>query len=246
MTNTSNGCSSNDNVLVSQDTITPIVSLNSATYTIDCNNPTVTFDASMTSGIGNTYAWSTTDGNILNGASTATPTVDLNGSYELQATSANGCSNLISAIVTVSIDTLSPTILIQTADTLTCLITSVNLDATNSQVGVTYNWSTNDGNIISGNNTATPVIDSTGNYSLAITSSNGCTSSATIEVFTSPVPTTQIIANPILGEIPLDVDFSEISTGNGLTYFWNLELEILIQLPQHLIPIMTLTLIKFI
>ena len=220
VTNSGNGCSSSDAVIVTQDTVTPVVSLNSGTYVIDCNNPTATFDASLSTGAGNSFAWTTSDGNIVSGATTANPVVDIDGNYSLVITAANGCDNLSSATVVVSIDTISPTIAVQVPDTLTCLITSTTLDASTSQAGVTYDWTTLDGNILSGATTATPTVDTLGNYLLTITSSNGCTSSLITTVVNSPEVSTQIIANPILGEIPLDVDFSEISTGNGLTYFW--------------------------
>jgi gliding motility-associated-like protein len=221
VTNSSNGCSSTDAVLVTQDTVTPIVSLSNGTYVIDCNNPTATFDASLSSGVGNTYTWTTFNGNFVSGATSATPTVDLDGTYNLIITAANGCNNLSPASVVVSIDTVSPIIDIQIPDTLTCLITFITLDASASQTGVTYYWSTLNGNILAGATSANPTVDSIGNYLLTITSGNGCSSSLLTNVVSSTDVSTQIIADPSIGEVPLDVNFTQNSTGNGLTYLWD-------------------------
>ena len=225
VTNTTNGCSSTDNVLVVQDTVTPIVQLANQTLTIDCNNPTVTIDATSSTGIGNTFSWTTSDGNIVSGNNTATPVVNLDGTYVLAIVSGNGCSNINNVNATVLMDTISPLLSFLTPDTLTCNVLNVIVDGSNSQNGVTYLWSTTDGNIVGNNNDSTITVDMNGTYVLEIVSSNGCSTISSVDVVNSLPPNASILANPIEGEIPLLVDFSSNSVGNGLTYFWELGID---------------------
>jgi len=59
---------------------------------------------------------------------------------------------------------------------LTCLVTSVVLDGSSTTPGVSYLWTTSDGNIVSGANTAAPTVNAAGTYTLTVTNTaNGCT-----------------------------------------------------------------------
>jgi gliding motility-associated-like protein len=220
VTNSSNGCSSTDVMNVTQDTVTPVISVTNTSYVVDCNNPTATFDASSSAGAGNVFSWTTGDGNIVSGGNTANPVVDESGTYSLSVTSANGCGNINSSNVVVTVDTISPTMSISVPDTLTCNVLQVLLDASGSQSGVTYSWSTLDGLISSGSTTDSPTVDSIGTYLLTITAPNGCTTTGSTSVVDSEVPFAYIVANTIEGEVDLTVAFSDTSSGMGLTYFW--------------------------
>jgi len=58
---------------------------------------------------------------------------------------------------------------------LNCKVNSVVLTGSSSTIGATFSWSTLDGNIVSGGNTATPTVDAAGSYILTVTSSiNSC------------------------------------------------------------------------
>ncbi|MFT7158754.1 MAG: gliding motility-associated-like protein [Parvicella sp.] len=107
------------------------------------------------------------------------------------------------------------------ADTLTCNILQITLDASGSQAGVTYNWTTIDGLISSGGTTDTPIVDSSGTYTLTVTSANGCTTTSNQTVVDSEVPVAHIVTNTTEGEVDLDVIFSDTSSGMGLTYYWD-------------------------
>ena len=71
---------------------------------------------------------------------------------------------------------------------LTCIVTTLTLDGTgsmaNSPTGtLSYLWSTVDGTIDSGADTASPIISDPGDYTLTVTDSyNSCTDSITITV----------------------------------------------------------------
>jgi len=221
VTNTTNGCITSGDVDISQDTVTPIAIITSSSLTLDCNYPSGNIDASTSTGIGNTYLWSTTNGNISNGANTPTPTVDLDGTYNLTITSANGCVNLNPIAETVLIDTVSPTISINIADTLTCNILEITLDASASQSGVTYQWTTSNGSIESGDQTSTPIIGLNGVYDLNIIAPNGCSSNASVTVVNSEAPIANMVVDPLEGFQPLYVTFTDSSSGVGLEYSWD-------------------------
>jgi len=126
-----------------------------------------------------TYAWTTADGNIVSGANTATPTINAAGTYTLTITdSDNGCTATDDVVITA--DVTAPTANAGTDAELTCTTTSLVLSgsasSTNSDASLSYSWTTADGNIVSGENTATPTIDAAGTYTLTVTDSdNGCT-----------------------------------------------------------------------
>jgi gliding motility-associated-like protein len=224
VTNTSNGCSSSDNADVVFDTITPVGIENNGTYILTCSTTSITLDASGSSGTGNSYQWTTTNGNIVSGDNSPSPVIDLDGTYSLSITSANGCSSISNTTVNVSIDTVSPNIDIALPDTLTCNNPVITLDASNSASGVTFSWTTANGNIISGQSTSNITIDAEGDYDLTITATNGCSSNSSQEVVHSTLPDAIPVANPMTGTIPLDVNFTENCIGSGLTYYWELGL----------------------
>lgn len=63
---------------------------------------------------------------------------------------------------------------ITTGGPLSCLNTTTTLSATPSRTDVIYQWSTTNGNIISGANTATITVNQPGDYLLIVTLPNGC------------------------------------------------------------------------
>jgi gliding motility-associated-like protein len=222
VTNTTNGCVTIANVNVTIDTITPVVSVNASTYEINCYNPTITFDASTSLGTGNTYNWTTTNGNIVSGATSATPTVDQDGTYSLTVTSANGCQNPTTFDVVVTIDTIHPIVSVTTSSNLTCNDSIIDLTGV-SNVTDSFTWS--GGNIISGGTTFTPQVDMAATYTLTVQDTiNGCITivSATVLDNTNPVddPTGDCDGDGLtnedeitLGTDPLNPD----TDGDGVT-----------------------------
>src|SRR5207249_757701 len=65
---------------------------------------------------------------------------------------------------------------------LNCTVTSVTLSGSSSTAGAQFNWSTANGNIVSGADTATPVANKAGTYILTVTSPNGCTATDSVVV----------------------------------------------------------------
>src|SRR5690606_22021033 len=100
------------------------------------------------------------DGNIVSGGDTATPTIDAAGTYTLTVTDAdNGCTDTADVVITQDIS--APVADAGSTAELTCLIQSLQLDGSGStgQGTLSYSWTTVDGNIVSGGDTATSTID---------------------------------------------------------------------------------------
>lgn len=78
------------NVATVTITVTPVISCTvdaGPAQTLDCNNPSVFLSGNTSTG---TYLWTTTDGNIVAGANTASPEVDAPGTYTLSVPGAGG------------------------------------------------------------------------------------------------------------------------------------------------------------
>ena len=152
---------------------------------LSCNVDTVQLDGtgSTTSNVYN-YLWTTEDGNIISGETTLTPTVDAAGSYVLKITDqVYGCVSLDTTLVTD--DSNSPVVTIATPEMINCANTTVTLDGSESSQGsnISYQWTTNDGNIVSGETESIAVVDAEGTYTLKVTNTeNGCTSSSSTHV----------------------------------------------------------------
>tara|TARA_Y100000589_G_scaffold325106_1_gene362380 strand:+ start:2862 stop:6239 length:3378 start_codon:yes stop_codon:yes gene_type:complete len=182
--NPSNGCSSSDQMIVTVDTLKPVADAGN-NDTLNCINTTLTLNGTgSSSGSNYNYQWSTTNGNILSGATTLNPTINQTGTYYLTVTNTNnGCSNIDS--VQIFQDANVPIADAGVDTFLSCVVSTIILDASNSSSGnnISFVWSTSDGHFVSGTSTLNPTIDSAGTYSITITNnSNGCSSSDNVVV----------------------------------------------------------------
>ena len=86
--------------------------------------------------------------------------------------------------VTVVIEESPVAMISAPANIITCIQSDITLDANGSQGdALQYLWTTiGNGNIVSGNTTATPIIDTEGVYLLTVTSGNGCTATSEISI----------------------------------------------------------------
>lgn len=204
-----NGCTASDNVVVTSDITPPAADAGSSPGTITCSTTSLQLSGSG----GGTYSWATATGNIVSGANTATPTIDAGGAYGVTVTAANGCT--ASDFVVVSENITAPDVN-ATGASLTCTITSTSIS---SAGGGTYSWSTSDGNIVSGANTATPVVDAAGTYTVTVTSAvNGCTASADAIVTSDQTPPS---ANASADQSICSGQSASLTASGGDTYAWN-------------------------
>jgi len=223
--NIENGCTSSTTVQVVTQQTFPTANAGPA-QTITCATQQLNLDGSGSSqGQQYTYVWITQNGNIVSGANTLNPLVNAPGVYELSVVNTQtGCTS--TASVTIGQNTANPQALVAPGGELSCTITSLTLDGTNSSAGgnFTYNWTTASGNIVSGQGTLSPVVDATGTYNLMVTNTaNGCSSSAsTVVTADASIPTAN--AGPattltcLVSEITLDATTS--SQGSEFTYSW--------------------------
>ena len=227
ITNTVNGCTDTDVVVVNDDFVAPAIDAG-PTFELTCVQTSTVLQATGSTGANFTYLWSTLDGNILNGGTTLSPTVNADGTYDLLITNTqNGCTSTDQVVVTQSDDV--PDAAIAQPNTLTCTLTSLNLNATNGTSAsptISYSWSTTNGSITGGGTTLTPSIDAPGVYTLLVTdAANNCTSVAAITVLEN-------VINPVVNAgtdntltcaittLPLQATIVSSSSPN-ISYVWS-------------------------
>ena len=135
---------------------------------ITCANPVAVINTqTLINGL--IYEWSTTDGNIESATNGEDIVVNTEGTYSLLITNpANNCTNMISVEVLEDVDL--PIVDIQPAQELTCIVTEQTLSTAGSSTGAEflYQWTSQNGQIISGEDTPSPLINAPGLYILEI------------------------------------------------------------------------------
>ncbi|MBK7408815.1 MAG: gliding motility-associated C-terminal domain-containing protein [Saprospirales bacterium] len=183
VTNTVNYCVTSSEVLVVDDFVEPLAEAG-PTSELTCSLVVVQLSGDGSPGSNFTYTWTTTDGHILSGANTLTPVIDSAGIYELEVFNLdNGCSTTDQVVITTGVS--YPVAVAGTADPLTCAVPAIPLNGTGSDVGsnFVYNWTTPDGNILSGGNTLNPVVNQPGTYTLVVTNTNNdCVTTGEVDV----------------------------------------------------------------
>ncbi|MFN8238348.1 MAG: gliding motility-associated C-terminal domain-containing protein [Chitinophagales bacterium] len=174
VTNTTNGCTSSDAVIIAVDTIRPVANAG-ADKIITCANPTFVIGSAAVAG--NTYSWSPAAG--LSNPAIAQPTVSSTGTYTLTVTKTiNGCT--ASDIVNVTVDTTRPAVNAGADQTLTCTNTSFVI-GTAATAGNAYSWSPAAG--LSNPAIAQPTVTTTGTFTVTVTKSvNGCSASDDVTI----------------------------------------------------------------
>lgn len=225
VTNLANGCSSVDQVVVDENNDLPTATVAPAGE-LDCLAPELTLDgAGSSEGPEYTYTWTTTGGNIVSGENTLAPVVNAGGVYTL--TVLNTISECEStATVEVEANQDFPVANGGANGVINCNAAELTLDGSGSSTGAefTYLWTTTNGNIVSGANTLTPVVDAGGDYVLLVTNTlNGCEESDEILV-------SEDLVQPVADAGPdmalncnmatLTLDGSGSSSGPQFEYLW--------------------------
>ena len=150
--------------------------------TLTCITPAVPLTGNASTSLGTLgYQWATVDGNFISGTNAATVQVDTPGMYYLTATASN-CSAIDSVFVEESAEDPVAIALAVSPELLTCVVESVQLDASTSTGGLnlTYSWTGN----VSDPNSPTPSVSEPGIYEVLVTNTdNGCTDTDAIEIF---------------------------------------------------------------
>ncbi len=220
VTNGPNGCTTTATVPVAQNTTPPTAS--AVAETLTCAD-TLAQITTTTNANPATFSWTGPGGF----SSTAqNPNVDTIGVYSVIITNGgNGCTN--TASVTVTQNTTPPVADIATPGNLNCLVTILQLNGTPSSQGPNfdYQWTTADGNIVSGDTTLTPTVDAAGTYTLlVINTATGCTSTDNAAVVQSP-PVVASVSNVLNVNCNGGQDGSATASGSGgsgsFTYEWS-------------------------
>lgn len=226
VTNNDNGCTAVDNVVVTQDIATPAANAGN-TLTITCASPTITINGSgSSSGPLFGYIWQG-PGINSNNFDDNSPVVADSGLYIIIVTNTqNFCTS--TASVFIDMDKQAPLTLAGPDQLLTCAITNVQLDATQSQgIGtVSYKW-TGPGITPGISTLANPTVSVPGTYNVVVTDShNGCTASdfAIVDqniiypVSVAGADQTITCANGATGVV---LNSTGSSTGSGIVYQWS-------------------------
>ncbi len=240
VTDPANGCTATDDVLISENKEVPVLTLAPAD-TLTCENVQVQLSASCNSFSGPVgFQWLTTNGNIISGSNSSGCTVNLLGEYTAFSIGfANGCADTASILVFQNVNL--PAVEAGIPQTLTCTKTTANLAATaDSGSGISYLWTTSNGQLLSGANTLTPEIGLPGTYFLQVSNSaTGCTGSDFVEILENKNP-------PISAAGPNDtlncgISFLNLtgagsSPGGQFSYFWTTQNGLLGGNPNSLNP----------
>ena len=135
----------------------------------------------------------------------------------------NGCS--ATSDIQIFEDFTPPELHISPPEILTCINTVISLNGEGSSVGneFLYEWTTNDGNILSGETTLNPMVDAPGVYNLLITDiSNYCTVSGSAIVAEDIVPPTADAGQGYEFDcIHVELELNGVaSVGSEFTYQW--------------------------
>jgi gliding motility-associated-like protein len=203
-----NSCTSTQQITVSSDMDLPDVS--AVGGILDCADPNVDLaGGSNTPNV--TYSWEGPGGVIYNEQN---PQVTVAGDYTLTVLSANGCS--ATAMATVDQDADVPDVS-AIGGTIDCNFSEINIEGISTTPGVTFAWTGPNG---FSSTEEMPLVDADGNYSVIVTSTNGCTAEA-IAVVNADLATPDAMgtggvitcANP-------SATLTASSDTPGATFFW--------------------------
>ncbi len=183
---------------------------------ITCSTTSVSLSASSTTP-GVSYSWS--GPGIVSGGATATPVVNAAGTYTVTVTDPLNSGCPATATQTVSLNNTPPNLVVGSAQSITCIVTSLNLSANSTTPGATYSWA--GPGIVSGGTTGTPTVNVDGTYTVTITDpANGCTSTGTQVVnLNNTPPTVTAGATQTITCITPTATLS--ATASGVTYNWS-------------------------
>ncbi len=179
VTELSTGCTATDAVNVTADINTPLANAG-ADQLVTCVITNVSLNGSASSA-GMDYQWSGPTGLL---GTLVTQNAAVTGIYTLTVTNtSNGCT--AQDFVEVIGNTASPIANAGADQFVNCTLTSVTLNATLSDPGVTYAWS-GPGSFSA--TSSTPSANITGNYTLVVTSTiNGCTAQDVVSIIDNSV-----------------------------------------------------------
>ena len=196
--------------------------------TLNCIFTELVLNGNGSQGANFEYLWTTDDGNILSDETTLFPSINQNGHYIFNVTNLNnGCT--VSDEIEVFIDTLSPVATIEIIGPLIidCDNISTVLDGSSSTpLGLlNFEWTTEDGNIISNENMPNPEVNAAGTYQLTVTNTRSMVVPQLLAFLWMQMWIClkwKLHNPPILSCIDtiIQLDAGNSSGGNEFIYFW--------------------------
>lgn len=223
VTDTLNGCSATDQVIVQQDSNVPNANAGVGPP-FTCLTPQLALNATgSANGPSISYLWTTIDGQIVSGENTLMPQISAPGIYTLEVTNTlNNCKS--NASVTVTDARTTPLAVAQATQALTCTQLQATISGIGSSTGANFQYLWNGPGLQGGGNTLMPIVDAAGLYTVTVTDqSNGCTSTATATVLANTMLPTAIIAVPQnldCAQTQIALNATGSSTGVNFTYIW--------------------------
>ena len=229
LTDTGNGCSVMDTVLVSEDFRAPTATLLAPQgLTITCVLDTLLLTGTSSfsdTGAPLSYSWSAIPpGNLFPDLAADTVYTDRPGLYELIVTDQlNGCRD--SVTFNIIADQSDPELTLQTPEPIDCQTANAELSVVipAAPTGFSFSWTNAAGEIIATTPTATAT--EAGWYFLSLTEdNNGCTNLDSVLVVLDDDFPEVVIAPPLTlscSRLSVDLDGSGSSFGNGITYEWS-------------------------
>jgi len=187
ITNTVTGCQRDTTISIGSNLSPPNASAGSP-FTLSCGTTTERLNGSG-SGPDSLfeYQWSTTNGTLIGATDTLNPLIGSAGIYQLTVINREtGCST--QSTVRIDQDDDAPAIMIAEPPSLDCNNPSILLNAAGTAANPNFvrEWTTANGNFVSGTNGLSPEVDSPGTYVLTITDpDNGCSASRSVEVIST-------------------------------------------------------------
>lgn len=180
--NTQNGCSARDSIRIASGIGMATVTFGDTL--IPCNVDTFTLQAFISPPNGN-YAFFWNGDGVIGGSDSLSTLINKPGEYILTVANLdNDC--IINHFVEVAKDTNCAQICVQISppDTLTCLRDSIQIIASFCETctNCSLQWTTSDGNILSGADQLLPIVNAPGTYTLTVNSPDGSTQSFDIQV----------------------------------------------------------------
>lgn len=216
VTDNINGCTQTATLTVTENTTPPQAGAGPDGL-LTCAVTTLQLGGWGTGGVeGVAFAWS---GPGISGSSNiSNPAVNATGVYNLTVTDLyNGCSATSS--MQVGLDVQAPVAEAGNGFELTCTVEQGSLNAAGSSAGSNflYTWTTPDGNILYGANTAEPGVNADGLYTLLVLDTeNGCTATDVVSVFQNvdlPTVIWWFATMPACGSQPGAITFESITGG---------------------------------
>lgn len=167
--NKNTGCINSSSVTVTENLDIPKAAIDKANE-ITCKNPIQVLNGTSSWGTNLSYEWSSPNGGQISGNRfQAKVNITKGGIFILKVTNTQSLCTSIAQITVEDIREF-PMVNIANPDIITCKNSQILLNANNSSLGsnFTYSWATNGGNIISGKNTLSPIVDQQGSYTLKI------------------------------------------------------------------------------